>query len=271
MKSSIRTHKILQELKSKPIDTLSFPSHFSVATTLRDIASSTDCTLDKLIGVIKKDPLITLKVVAAGSLGKDTDKKRSMSIEAAVENLGIDSTRRMILGITMLQLARSSEMMRFNTFSRLIWLNSMYCAAAAENLSRVYLPGREEDCFFFALSINLGAFYLLYHAAIDPNLRESNDDIVHAIKESHVQRTIAILRHVGIDVSVIEQLEHLTRINQLNELESVPEIVYIASRLANEKYSWQIEDTEKTVTHAFQPLVSGIDADFKKLKSEYRV
>ena len=260
MKSSIRTHKILQELKSKPIDTLSFPSHFSVATTLRDIASSTDCTMDKLIGVIKKDPLIALKVVAAGSVGKDTDKKRSMSIEAAVENLGIDSTRRMILGITMLQLARSSEMMRFNTFSRLIWLNSMYCAAAAENLSRVYLPGREEDCFF-----------LLYHAAIDPNLRESNDDIVHAIKESHVQRTIAILRHVGIDVSVIEQLEHLTRINQLNELESVPEIVYIASRLANEKYSWQIEDTEKTVTHAFQPLVSGIDADFKKLKSEYRV
>lgn len=269
MSSSIKAHKILMDLRKRPITTLSFPSHFSVAIQLRNAMNDPLLGLRAISDIIKKDALIASRVVSQAN--KASSQVRAKDIEKAIQSIGLEAVKKIVLSVTMVQLTKSSELVKFSALSRLIWLNGIYCASAASVLASTYSTVKPDEAFFSGLILNLGAFYLLYHAAIDPTLRDNMDDVIHAVKDHYLEKTKDILQFLEMDHEIVTGIDIRHHdCDVVSKGYCIQDILCAANRLANERYAWLTDSPDQEATQDYQDHIDAIDALFKKTKSDYQ-
>jgi HD-like signal output (HDOD) protein len=269
--SSIEAHRILQELRNKPIDTLGFPSHFSVAIQLRTAINDPKHGVRQLADIVKKDPLISARVICAANTAALAQGNRVFDIERAIQRVGVEAVKRIVLAVTMAQLARSQEMVKFASLSRLVWLNSLYCASSAQIIAQKFGTTNPNEAFFIGLSLNLGAFYMLYQAAVNKVLRDNVDDVIYSVKEDHITKTIEIMRYLEMPQEILDGLSvegHEVPDDQAGYY-SLKDIIFVSSQLANERFAWLNDSDDKWFTRRYQDTIEEIDVIFTRARTDY--
>ena len=271
MNSSIDAHQLLEELSTQPIASANFPSHFSVAIQIRNAINNDNISMRNISEIVRKDPLVATKVVRTANSALFTGNVTLTDIERSINRIGLDAVKRISLGVTMLQLARCKEMLGFGPYSRKIWLHSMYTACAASTLTEAETRYNANEAFYLGLVFNIGAFYLLYQAAIHPVLRDNMDDVLHAVERHYFQRTLDILKflHVPSDVIEVVTAHQGMRIEDQTKL-SRPEILFIANAIASMQYPWQEEQPPPIEVEPFLAHSDTIEAFFKQVRTEFK-
>lgn len=271
MNSSIDAHQLLETLSTQPIASAGFPSHFSIAIQIRNAITNENMSLKNISEIIRKDPLVATKVVRTANSALFAGSATLTDIERSINRIGLDAVKRIVLGVTMLQLARCKEMLGFGAYSRKIWLHSMYTASAASTLTRQETRYNENEAFYLGLIFNMGAFYMLYQSTIHPVLRDNLDDVLHAVERHYFQRTLDILKFLHVPSDVVELVAahkhmHLQEQGGLSR----PEVLYIANAMASAKYPWLEDRVLPTEVEPYLTHSDTIETLFKQVRAEFK-
>lgn len=147
----------------------------------------------------------------------------------------------------------------------------MYTASAASTLTQQETRYNENEAFYLGLIFNMGAFYMLYQAAIHPVLRDNLDDVLHAVERHYFQRTLDILKFLHVPSDVIELMEahaHL-RLQEQGGL-SRPDVLYIANAMASAQYPWLDERPLPIEVEPYLAHSDTIDTLFKQVRAEFK-
>lgn len=271
MNSSIEAHRLLLEMRKAPVSTSVFPSHFSVTIQLRTAISDQKSNNKTVANIIRKEPLIASKIVTAANSANMAGLASIVDIEKSIQRLGLDQIKRIVLGVTMLQLVHAKEILPYSDLFRLVWLNSIYTASSASVIARQYTDESPSEAFFAGLVLNIGAFYLLYRAAVNPVLQKNMDDVVVFVKDDYIKRSIEVLECLNMPKTIIESIHIQEKSFEnlaMDEL-TMSDCIYLGSLLAAQEYPWLThdEETQPDLT-MFKEHASDIADLFLKTKSD---
>lgn len=271
MSSSIQAHILIEELEKRPVTNVTFPSHFNVAIELRNAISQPGVSTRQLAAIVRKEPLVAARVVKAANTVGITSGTSIFDIEKAIHRIGMDSVKRIVLGVTMVQLARSKEMISFASLSRLVWLHSLYCASASSVIAEAETSFNPNEMFFSGLLLNIGAFYLLYQAATNKVLRENVDDVIHSVKKYHIKRSVEILKFLSVPEETINTINILERRESPfhSSLPDRKDVLIVANELASQKYPWIEAYGSSEFLTDYADYQEDIEAVFNKTRSEF--
>ncbi len=243
MNSSIEAHRLLLEMRKAPVTTSVFPSHFSVAIQLRTAIADQKSNNKAIANIIRKEPLIASKIVTAANSANTIGLASITDIEKSIGRLGLDQIKRIVLGVTMLQLVHAKEILPYSDLFRLVWLNSIYTASATSVIARQLTDESPSEAFFAGLVLNIGAFYLLYRAAVNPVLQKNMDDVVVFVKDDYIKRSIEVLECLSMPSSVVDAVRIQEKSHDdLTEDLTLSDCVFIGNALATQEYPWITHD-----------------------------
>lgn len=272
MNTSIEAGVLIKSLEARPVELTTFPSHFDIAIQIKNAMHDTRLSIKNIGKIIKKDPLISTKIVRSANAAGIYTGHSIADIESAVSRLGFDAVKRIVLGVVLLQLTKAKEMIPFSNISRFIWLHSIYTASAAKVVTRRLTKLNPSEAFYSGLVLNMGAFYLLYQAAAFPILKNSIDDVIFSISKYYLKRTIDVLKVFEVNESVITAIDirHIQSVNEITTPQSQTDIIYIANYLASAKFPWITkENSQKEIKQEYQELIPEIEEVFMQTRSEY--
>ncbi len=230
--------RIAEDLSSQEVV---FPTSFNITLRVRDLLRDPDISIDKLAKAMETEPIISAKLLrmANSAALAPAGGNQVKDLRAAIMRLGLESVKSTAFAVAMEQLARSKHMSAYTDLSNRVWEHSILVAAIARQLSRHLRRGKPDEAFFAGLVHDIGAFYLLYYAAQDPDFigqREAildlmvnwHDGIGHALLDAMGQQSDELL----MAVQDHESGEPITQVNGLAE------ILRAANRLANRTMSW---------------------------------
>lgn len=270
MCSSIEADAILDSLERLPVETDVFPTHFDVSVRMKQLISSPMSSQVLLEKAVKRDPIVSLKIMQHAN--KDLLRpNRLQSITDAIKHIGYDKAKKIALETTLKQLEQSKQMLAICKLNRLIWLHSLYCACAAYVIADNVTDFDPEEAYLAGLSLNIGAFYLLYKASKIQILRENMDDVVYAIEMNYLKRTKELLpgfemtnrtvQAVCIDLVSCDVCDQ--------EANSLTEVICGANQLASSRYPWVTyhDDDVKEEECEFKLYLPEIEVMFQDIKS----
>ncbi len=272
MTSSLKAHQLLQKIVASPITTASFPTHFSVVLRLKQAMNNDDTPIKKIVEILEGEPVVSAKVIQTANAAAFITHGAVMSLEKAVNRLGIATVRRIALGVAMQQLSKSKEMLVFASLTRKLWLNSMYIASASYVIADKLTTFNKDEMLFMGLMVNMGGFYLLYHASQHVELRQSEEDIHEAIRNHYRSLTSKVLKHLNLSETFCEQIDFKTLDG--TQLTTVPknqkELIYAASILASKHYPWdRFHEDFECLDKMYYDLEDEIDERLRSLQSDF--
>ncbi len=272
MTSSIVSHQLLEKLALKSIDNTSFPTHFNVVLRLREALNDQRASFKKIIDTLSGEPMVSAKIVQSANAATFYGKEPVLDVERAVYRLGANAVRRIALGVAMAQLTQAKKLLPFSAMGRRLWLHSLYTAATASVLARNFTRHQPDEALFLGLSLNLGAFYLLYQASQYPILHKDHDDVKDAIHRHGLRLTHRVLGAMGLPEEVIDALSiaPLHDSPMLSAPQTIQEIVHTANLVARQRYPWvEAQDWTGMVASEILGMADDFDARFKQLQAEY--
>lgn len=267
-RSSIEAEIILRELEKKPIEHLTFPSHFDVAIQLKKEMSGHRFSTDALVSIVSKDPVVAMKTIQAA---KQKDHKVTpASIREAVECLGPEQTKKVVLTTITKQLDQVKGLLRFASITRLIWLNSIYLASAAYEIAEAHTDLDPNEAFLNGLVLNTGAFYLIYQASLIQTLRENIDDVLSSIDRFYLGRTKELMSYFEMSEKSIHSVSiQLLKGTVMKEPpQTMLEVLYAANQIACSKFPWINQEEDIIVEQEmYVELLPAIEERFQLLKT----
>jgi len=272
MTTSIAAHQLLEKLALKPIDSTSFPTHFNVVLKLREALNDQRAPFKKIIDILNGEPMVSARIVQSANAATFYGKEAVLDVEKAVYRLGTNAVRRIALGIAMTQLTQVKELLPFSAMGRRIWLHSLYTASVASVLARAFTRHLPDETLFLGLTLNLGAFYLLYQASQYPMLHKDQDDVKDAIGRHYLRLTQRVLEAMGLPEEVTDALDiaALQGSPMLVPPQTIQEVLHTANLVACRRYPWTDgQDPEAMVTLEILDMADEFDVRFKQIQSEY--
>lgn len=197
-----RFDAILEE----PVEDSVFPTYFKTVIDIRDAISSNTASLKDIADIIQLEPMISVKLLRlANSVAYSNGHGEITTLIQAIQRLGLSTVRRAVLTVSTQLLQKTDEMIDCADDSRVVWLNSIYMAAAASVLSESTKAVKSDEAFFRAITLNLGIFYLLGKITKEPLLRYRLNDLIPLIKETYLDKTVEILELFGISVEPVQE------------------------------------------------------------------
>lgn len=273
MTSSLKAHQLLQKIVASPITTASFPTHFSVVLRLKQAMNNDDTPIKKIAEILEGEPVVSGRVIQTANAAAFTAHGNVMSLEKAVNRLGIATVRRIALGVAMQQLSKSKEMLVFASLTRKLWLNAMYIASASYVIADKLTTFNKDEMLFMGLMVNMGGFYLLYQASQHAELRQSEEDIHEAIRNHYRSLTSKVLKHLNLSESFCDEIDFKTLDG--TRLETVPksqkELIYAANILASKHYPWdRFHEDFDCLGKMYYDLEDEITKRLRALQSDFR-
>lgn len=273
MSTSITAHQLLEKLVTKPIDSTNFPTHFNVVLRLREALNDQRAPFKKIIDILHAEPIVSARIVQAANAAIFYGKEPVLDVEKAVYRLGANTVRRIALGVAMTQLSKAKELLPFSNMARLVWLHSLYTAASASILARAFTQTPPDVALFSGLTLNLGAFYLLYQASGFAVLHDDLDDVQDAVKRHYLSLTHRVVEAIGLPEEVTQSLEIQSLLGQtlVKPPVSIQEVIYASNLLASHHYLWSgQDDAVRLLPEAVTELMPAFDARFQEIQVEYR-
>ena len=259
---------LIDDFMSQKVDILTFPSHFNVAIQIRRVIADDSAQLEDIAEIVKKDPLVSVKILQEASR-RSKDGHKHTNLAKAILVLGFDHVKRIALMVAMKQLQQSRMSMRHVALSRLIWLNSVYVASAAhvitDNLKTRIDP---EEAFMSGMMLNMGAFYLLFQAGQNPDIKDSFDRVVEGIDQHYLARTLDILTMFDMSpvCRVAVSIDKIPDNDWVEEPTSLRMVIKMANKLASTKHPWVTRFPDDTVPMTYRVLWPEIEAMAELLK-----
>lgn len=262
--------EILEKIRTEPIATTSFPSHFSVALRIRDMVNDTRFRFNTVTDVIKAEPIVASKVLQTANAASRYSGHPVTSLTEAVQKLGVDQIKRIVLAVTMMQLSKSKKMLNFSAKSRMTWLNSLYTGAASYVLSERKTTYTPNDTFYQAIVINIGIFYFLYEFSNYGKISIYEDELRAFVKKHYLDKSLEILSLFDIPLDNFKDIISKIK-NELlpdKDMLTMSEVVYQGYLHSRNRYNW-LEENELTIPD-YNPydLLYDIDTRFKAMRLE---
>ncbi len=276
--------RMLEDIAEELSGDIVFPTYFDAVLKLRDALRDNERSREKLIGLIRKEPLICARVVHEAN-SKTRSKKAASdddgtlpqplepmlgSIETAIDALGLEATRNLCLSIATAQLVRCKELVVFHDISRVLWEHSLYSAAAAEVICRELSRVDPEEAFFAGLVHDLGAFYMLYRAAQYSELRARPDTVKHVVAQWHESIGDTLFGSLKLPAKVASAASHhdQPRTPLMHDPRNLSEIIYAANALAQAEFEW-LDDhpVERVLGEQYQALKPEIRERYETLRA----
>lgn len=258
---------LLEEVMGKEVEYLTFPSHFDVAIKIKQALSDYSKTIEYIAEAIKRDPLISLKVLQEASR-RNRPPIKVLSLPRAIAILGFEHLKRIVLTVVSKQLDQSKATVRHAALSRLIWLNSLYTASAAHVLSNDLTSFDPEEAFMCGLMLNIGAFYLLHQACVTPALRNDFESTVEGIDQYYLFRTIDILTIFEMSSTCIRAVSiHEGEEGWPGELKTLTDVIKTANLLSSSKYPWVTTEKIENIDERYLEKLPEIEEMFQMLKN----
>lgn len=273
MSTSLETYKCLEKIAEAPIGDLSFPTHFNVALKLRNLLGDPDVPFKKVTEILRGEPLMSAKIMMAANSASNRSNEKIATIDAAVFRLGLSTVRRISLGIAMVQLNKSKEMLAFANLSRSLWLNSLYTSSSAYVVAKESTNISADEAEFAGLMVNIGAFYMLYQASLVQDVQMLQEDVREGIARNYLGLTKKILSYLEVPESVqtAMDIEPLRKLAMKHPPKTLREVVHIANELSTRKIPWFEEDQHRAeILPVYSELETRIEDHFVVTQKSYR-
>jgi hypothetical protein len=135
-------------------------------------------------------------------------------------------------------------------------------ASAASVIAREFDIIDPCEAEFAGLVSNLGAFYLLYRAAMYEPIAVDHEKVKSIVSQHYEEAGLKILERLDMPVDIVNSVE--TSSLEGHSIDRIPrsmrEIIHIARIMADAKYLWRdIQHEENMVDSAFMELGEMID------------
>ncbi len=252
----------LKDVLSNPGNILNFPTYFQSSVRLKNVLRDPNSSQQKIVAAIAIDPMMSARVVQMANTAKYHQGSEVSDLATAVSRVGITIVKRLAVEVALKQLPFSKEILEYHEFSRAIWLHSLEVASAANAIAHGFDAVNPYEAEFAGLVSNLGAFYLLYRAAMYEPIAIDREKVKSIVSRYYEEAGLKILKHLNMPIDIMDAVE--TSPLEGYFLDRVPrsmrEVVYIARIMADAKYLWRnINHEENMAVSVFMELGDMID------------
>lgn len=197
------------------------------------LMASQDPSIEDLAKIVKKDILISSKLISIANspLYKGVDKADNLN--AALLRLGLEAAQGMISTLVTKELFHSDNKMLNDLLGKL-WIHSFACACFGKRIAEELGSENSETLFLMGIVHDIGKM-LLMKAFADLNPEESleNKDIQVAIHEIHTTFGAAVLKKMRFSKEFIQiaEFHHWNDFSKDDERELL--IIHLADFLAD--------------------------------------
>jgi HD-like signal output (HDOD) protein len=256
---------------------VTFPTCFDAAMKVRDALRRPDLALDQMARAVSLDPLISAKLLRmANSVMYNIERREIKDLKHAISLLGVNLVRTTSLAVAMDQLLRSKDLAVFEELATFFWNHSVMTAAAARVLAREFTRIDPDEAMLAGLVHDLGAFYLLYRAAQDPELRARPETVKYLIVQWHESIGESLLHALGLPKSIVEAMrDHDHPRPPAEALRTLSDVVFVANLLAGGSFEWHRQDFEQELVRPelederYRNLMEQINADTEELRATF--
>lgn len=258
------------EIVKEPIALSTFPSYFQTLIRIRELFSDEQASVVDIAKVIQIEPLTTIRLLQIANSAAYSKGRIIHTVHEAIVVLGLNLVKRIVLAVSLSQLIQARSVLIHTEITRIVWLNTLYTAAAGSVLGEEI--GISEDKIIFRASfINLGVFYLIYRVSLDKDICLSVEDLKPFIYDYYSEITMKVLDY--FDISSLIYRTFKTYLDDhypyIASAASVPEIIYNAYLLARGKFDWFHELNGNDKPNIEPRLITAIEAKYQELRSMF--
>ena len=252
----------LKDVLSNPENILNFPTYFQSAVRLKNVLRDPNSSQQKIVAAVAVDPMMSACVVQIANTAKYHQGSKVSDLTTAVSRVGITIVKRLAIEVALKQLSSCKEILEYREFSRTIWLHSLEMASAASVIAQEFDAINPYEAEFAGLVSNLGAFYLLYRAAMYEPIAMDREKVKSIVSRYYEEAGLRILKRLEIPIDIMDAVETSPLEGYFPDRipRSMREVVYIARIMADAKYLWRnIQHEENMVGSIFMELGDMID------------
>lgn len=252
----------LKDVLNSHTGMLDFPTCFQSSVRLKNVLRDPNSSQQKIVAAVAVDPMMSACVVQIANSAKYHQGSKVSDLTTAVSRVGITVVKRLAIEVALKQLSSCREILEYHEFSRTIWLHSLEVASAANVIAQEFDAINPYEAEFAGLVSNLGAFYLLYRAAMYEPIAMDREKVKSIVSRYYEEAGLKILKHLDMPIDIMDAV--VTSPLEGYFLDRIPrsmrEVVYIARIMADAKYLWRnIHHEENMVGSVFMELGDMID------------
>lgn len=259
--------RLFDEVAQRPSAGLGFPTYLAPIIRIKDALKDPDLPFSEIVKLVRVEPVLSSKILVQANAASSSPLSPIRSLDSAIMRVGLAQVRRLSLMVAIEQINRSRVMLPYATFSKRLWLSSLYRSSALEIFTHAFTSRSPVEASIRGLLSLIGAFYLLYQYGTDLELCQYPGALKDAVARNYSEATnrILIAENLGTPVSVPKEIDGLydTRFTE-------QALVVYSAILGDSKVPWAKHTHSSTLLppeHA--QLVTDIDHAYEKLKAGY--
>jgi HD-like signal output (HDOD) protein len=227
-------YQIIEDLSKELAGDVVFPTAFDLVVRLRKAFKDPELSVTRLAELISLDPLISARLIGmASSVYYNRNGQTIKSVKTAVQRLGLNRVRNVVMAVAMNQLLHAKDLLPFAALAEQLWHHSLRAAAAAEVVAGRMTHMAPDEAMAAGLMHDLGAFFILYRAARYPELAGKVDAVKVIMAQWHEQIGFALLTALGLPEVVADAArDHDVPRPCPDPPRNLADIVYVANRFA---------------------------------------
>lgn len=231
---------IAEELQGEVI----FPTCFDVTVRLRQALNDENLSLDRIVAMIRVEPLIPLRLLAlANSAAYNTSGRQVRDVKTAVSRLGLKTVRNVALATAMKQMLAARNLVEFQSLANGLWEHSLLSASAAFVVAGEMTRLDQEEALLAGLVHDLGAFYMLYRATQYPELRARPDTVRYLVAQWHESIGVTLVEALKAPSDIVEAIrDHDAHRPPPKEPRTLGDVVFVSNLLAGGGSEWLLQD-----------------------------
>lgn len=216
-----------------------FPTFLDLTFRIRTALKDPDLPVEQLVCLVGAEPLLSVRVIRmANSTAHNAASRPVADVRSALTRLGNQTVRSVAFAVAMQQLLRAKKMAPFADLSQRLWEHSIVVAAVCRVLARRLSAISPDEAMFAGLVHDIGAFYLLSHAADHAELFAERKEVVSLLAQWHDNIGHALLSALGQEEDLLQAVLEHERGRELTTVNSLGALVYAANAIANTRCRW---------------------------------
>ncbi|MFA7292994.1 MAG: HDOD domain-containing protein [Rhodocyclaceae bacterium] len=271
--------KVLEDVaKDLSGDKVSFPTFLDITFQVRTALKNPNLNVDQLAQLVGAEPLMSAKIISmSNSVAMNPSGRAIADVKTAINRVGMEAVRTVSFAVAMEQLLKSKNMQNFGDLSQRLWEHTVHVAALCRVLAKKFSRSNPDEAMFAGLVHDIGVFYLLSRAANFPELAADKTELHSLLEQWHDNIGHALLAALGQPEAVLKAVQEHETERVLSEIRTLPDVLYIANKMANTVCSWRdpvfgtAVDTSALAdlfdTDTLQQLLEASDEEVASLKS----
>jgi len=252
---------ILQIVHKFNEDEIDLPVLPGIAQDIRKAMNEPNSTIDDLAQLIKKDAVISLRLISGANSPFYRGTEKIDTVEKAITRLGFIETGSVVNAIANKSLY-STKNKQFKILMEKLWMHSFATAAGAKVIADKLAFGHIERFFFMGLIHDIGKVLLLKALGdrLPQKILSNTTDILKYIQKVHTNFGAAIVKRWGFSQRYINAalLHEGPKFSPTTEKDIL--VVNLANNLAH-KIGYSLVDQEVTLSDLDSAKLLKINGD----------